>query len=326
MARLPFPQDRTVYSPGGGIWRTAPAGSTVEIHLDGNPGEEPPEPGAAADVLRHDSTEGPIVVDSMSQMAPWLGPDTDPDTDTLVVRVNGGAWWRVQANLDARVDALAVRVADVEENGGGGAGSVPTSRTITAGTGLTGGGDLTANRTLAANIGTTTGTVAAGDDSRITGAAPASRTITAGTGLTGGGDLSANRTLTVAYGTTSGTAAQGNDSRIVGAEQTANKGQVSGYAELDSSGLVPAAQLPVGTSAGTVAAGNDSRIADVTGAINAVDDRVDQCIAVVYYTGSAWPTRPAGYVSVEWRGPDANRPTIGGSYALDGFDTFFPIA
>lgn len=326
MARLPFPQDRTVYSPGGGIWRTATAGLPVEIRLDGNPGEEPPQPGETADVLRHDSTEGPIVVDSTSQMAPWLGPDQEEPDKTLVVRVNNGPWWRVEARIRDRIDALDARVADVEENGGGGGSSVPTSRTITAGTGLTGGGDLTANRTLSANIGTTAGTVAAGDDSRITGAAPTSRTITAGTGLTGGGSLAADRTLTVTYGTTSGTAAQGNDSRITSAEQAANKGEPDGYAELDSSGLVPAAQLPVGTSAGTVAAGNDSRIADVTGAINAVDDRVDQCIAVVYYTGSAWPTRPAGYVSVEWRGPDANRPTIGGSYALDGFDTFFPIA
>jgi hypothetical protein len=64
---------------------------------------------------------------------------------------------------------------------------VPTSRTISTGTGLTGGGDLSANRTIAIssittaqitglgnaayqNIGTTAGTVAAGDDSRISGA------------------------------------------------------------------------------------------------------------------------------------------------------------
>lgn len=49
-----------------------------------------------------------------------------------------------------------------------------------------------------------------------------------------------------------------------GAELTANKGQASGYAPLNSSSLVPIANLPVGTSSTTVAAGNDSRI---TGAI-----------------------------------------------------------
>lgn len=42
--------------------------------------------------------------------------------------------------------------------------------TVTAGTGLTGGGDLSANRTLAVSYGTTAGTAAQGNDSRITGA------------------------------------------------------------------------------------------------------------------------------------------------------------
>lgn len=73
-------------------------------------------------------------------------------------------------------------------------------------------GDL--GNSASRNVGTTAGTVAAGDDSRITGAVPSSRTLTAGTGLTGGGDLSANRTFNVSYGTTAGTAAQGNDSRL----------------------------------------------------------------------------------------------------------------
>jgi len=127
-------------------------------------------------------------------------------------------------------------------------GAVPTGRTITAGTGLTGGGDLTANRTLSVSFGTTSGTAAQGNDSRLSdsrtptahasshatggsdaitpasiGAAsttqlasytPTSRTISAGTGLLGGGDLTTNRSLSVSYGTTSGTAAQGNDSRL----------------------------------------------------------------------------------------------------------------
>ena len=46
---------------------------------------------------------------------------------------------------------------------------VPTSRAITAGTGLTGGGDLTANRSMAVSYGTAPGTAAAGDDPRIVG-------------------------------------------------------------------------------------------------------------------------------------------------------------
>ena len=44
---------------------------------------------------------------------------------------------------------------------------VPTIRTITAGTGLTGGGDLSANRSLAVSYGTAAGTAAQGNDSRL---------------------------------------------------------------------------------------------------------------------------------------------------------------
>jgi len=109
------------------------------------------------------------------------------------------------------------------------------ARTITAGTGLTGGGNLTANRTIAlANTTVTAGSygsattvptftvdaqgrLTAADSATvtpawadvtgkpttlagygITDAALAARTITAGIGLTGGGDLTANRTIALA--------------------------------------------------------------------------------------------------------------------------------
>ena len=49
-------------------------------------------------------------------------------------------------------------------------GKAPTTRTITAGAGLTGGGDLTANRTLAVSYGATAGTAAQGNDSRLSDA------------------------------------------------------------------------------------------------------------------------------------------------------------
>jgi hypothetical protein len=59
-------------------------------------------------------------------------------------------------------------------------------------------------------VGTTSGTVAAGDDSRIVGAVQTSRTVSAGTGLAGGGNLSADRTLSVDFGKTATTVARGN--------------------------------------------------------------------------------------------------------------------
>ncbi len=46
-----------------------------------------------------------------------------------------------------------------------------SSRLVSAGTGLTGGGDLTADRTLAVSYGTTSGTAAQGNDSRLVAAA-----------------------------------------------------------------------------------------------------------------------------------------------------------
>jgi hypothetical protein len=49
-------------------------------------------------------------------------------------------------------------------------GAVPTSRTISSGTGLTGGGDLTADRTLAVSYGTTANTACEGNDARLSDA------------------------------------------------------------------------------------------------------------------------------------------------------------
>ncbi|URC17657.1 minor tail protein [Gordonia phage Tardus] len=45
--------------------------------------------------------------------------------------------------------------------------AVPNTRTVSAGTGLSGGGDLTANRTLAVQYGTAAGTAAQGNDTRL---------------------------------------------------------------------------------------------------------------------------------------------------------------
>lgn len=49
-------------------------------------------------------------------------------------------------------------------------GAVPTARTVTAGTGLSGGGDLTANRTFTVTYGTTAGTAIQGNDASVTNA------------------------------------------------------------------------------------------------------------------------------------------------------------
>lgn len=54
------------------------------------------------------------------------------------------------------------------------------------------------------NVGTITGTIASGGDSRIVNATPRSRLITAGAGLVGGGDLSTDRSLSMGTPSTVG--------------------------------------------------------------------------------------------------------------------------
>jgi len=118
-------------------------------------------------------------------------------------------------------------------------GAAVVTRSISAGTGLTGGGDLSADRTLTISYGSTAGTAAQGNDSRLSdsrtptlhkathytggidaltpsdiGAVPEARQINAGVGLSGGGDLGVNRSLSVLYGSTLNTSAQGNDARL----------------------------------------------------------------------------------------------------------------
>ncbi|MFH5211437.1 hypothetical protein ACHIPZ_25015 [Antrihabitans sp. NCIMB 15449] len=92
--------------------------------------------------------------------------------------------------------------------------AVQPTRTVSAGTGLSGGGDLSADRSFAVAYGTAAGTAAEGNDSRITGAVPNTRTVSAGTGLTGGGALTANRSLAADFGTGAGKVTQGNDARL----------------------------------------------------------------------------------------------------------------
>lgn len=79
------------------------------------------------------------------------------------------------SDLIERVDLLAAAVgADIKATAtalqAAINGRVPSARTLTAGTGLTGGGDLSANRTLAADFGTGAGKVCQGNDSRLSDA------------------------------------------------------------------------------------------------------------------------------------------------------------
>jgi trimeric autotransporter adhesin len=104
------------------------------------------------------------------------------------------------------------------------AGYVPTTTTITAGTGLTGGGDLSANRTL--SISNTTVTAAAYGS--------ASKTLTATVNAQGQLTALADTNIAIANTQVSG----------LGTASTRDAGVALGVATLDSAGKVPVTELP----------------------------------------------------------------------------------
>jgi hypothetical protein len=122
-------------------------------------------------------------------------------------------------------------------------GAVPSTRSITAGTGLTGGGTLATDRTLAVSYGSGAGTAVQGNDARVTA------------------DQAAGTASIRTLGTGALQACAGNDSRLSDARTPA--AHVHAGADI-STGTVAYARLPVGTGASTIAAGDDSRI---TGAV-----------------------------------------------------------
>lgn len=110
--------------------------------------------------------------------------------------------------LSDQTDALNALLTSVD-------GKVPTSRVVTAGTGLTGGGDLTTDRTLAVAYGTASGTAAQGNDTRLSDTrTPTDGTVTnakiasgaaialskLATGYVAGTDKTGARTLTLWVG------------------------------------------------------------------------------------------------------------------------------
>jgi hypothetical protein len=103
-------------------------------------------------------------------------------------------------------------------------GYVPTTTTITAGTGLTGGGDLSANRTLAiANTAVTAASYGS-----------ASKTLTATVNAQGQLTALADTNIAIANTQVSG----------LGTASTKDAGAALGVATLDASGKVPVSELP----------------------------------------------------------------------------------
>lgn len=193
---------------------------------------------------------------------------------------------------------LDARLQVVEAGGGGGGGDVPSSRTITAGTGLTGGGSLAADRTISADFGSTAGKVAEGNhghaavkitDSSTVGravltaadAATARTAIGAGTsslvlGSTAAtakagdyvpawGDVTGKpATFPPTIGSTASTAVAGNDSRLTDSRTPTAHTHAAGDV---TSGTLNIARVPTGTTSSTVAFGDRAHTAADVGAV-----------------------------------------------------------
>ena len=132
-----------------------------------------------------------------------------PGTQGRILYDSGSVWTALSVGTSGQV----LQTQGSSENPQWVTTVLPT-RQVLAGTGLSGGGALSSDVTLNVSYGTTSGTSAQGNDTRIVNAVQTSRQILSGTGLSGGGDLSSDRTLTVSYGSSSGTSTQGNDSRL----------------------------------------------------------------------------------------------------------------
>lgn len=125
------------------------------------------------------------------------------------------------------------------------------------------------------NTGTTAGTVAAGNDSRITGAMQKSNNLSDLVSYsTARSNMGLKGAALLDVGVTVGTVAAGDDSRITGAMQKSNNlSDLASYSTARSNmGLKGAALLDVGAGAGTVAAGDDTRI---TGAMQKTNNLSD---------------------------------------------------
>jgi hypothetical protein len=172
---------------------------------------------------------------------------------------------------------------------------------------------------LAGDLG---GTASAPTVPGLGGKADKTTTISAGSGLTGGGDLSANRTLAVAFGTTAGTATVGNDSRILSAEQTSNKGVANGYASLDATGKIPAAQLSVGSRIQSFSSSGNIMIESGTHRLYNDTTSAWTIMSVRASIGSA-PSGSSVIVDIKVSGTtiftnQANRPTIAAAGVTSG--------
>ena len=150
-------------------------------------------------------------------------------------------------------------------------GKVPSSRTVSAGTGLSGGGDLSTNRTLAADFGSGAGKVCEGNDSRLSDTrTPTDNSVTSAKIVNGAitnDDINASAgivatKLATAVQTSLGKA----DSAVQDVSGKADKSTtISAGTGLTGGGDLSANRtltVAYGSTSSTACVGNDSRLSD----------------------------------------------------------------
>lgn len=130
-------------------------------------------------VLKSGAVDASVIQDNSVTEAKL---DTGSGTNGQVLTKDSGAsggftWTSAAGSPDATTTTKGLVQLAGDLSGTAASPTVPAlaskaniSTTVSAGTGLTGGGDLSADRTIGANFGTSAGTIAQGNDSRITGA------------------------------------------------------------------------------------------------------------------------------------------------------------
>lgn len=201
--------------------------------------------------------DGRLTTDAYGFLPLFWGPTAG--TDKLYVSVNGGPVWPVNADYDARVDALAARVVTLEAGGGGG-GSAELDTHVADATTVHGIVDTAALETTVGATAKVTAHAAASDphgDRAHTAAAVATHAaVTAG--VHGIAD-------TALLETTAGAQTKANTAAAVVAaaalQRNVNLADLTDAVEArENLALGDSATKNVGTTIDTVAAGNDSRI------------------------------------------------------------------
>jgi hypothetical protein len=234
------------------------------------------------------------------------GGSTDPEIVRDVIGAAMVAGSGVQITVNDSGDTITIASTAV----------LPT-RQIISGTGLNGGGDLSADRTLSVAYGTTAGTAAQGNDSRLSDArTPTAHTHTAsqvsdstatGRSLLTAVDAADARTAigagtsNLVVGTGAGDAKAGNyrptaanvsDSTTTGRALLTAADAAAARTALS---LGDAATKNTGTTAGTVAAGDDSRIGKIGGTVTVTGTPTAGQVPIASSgTAAAWGTVSGG--------------------------------